>query len=299
MGMVSVTVSGSSLPAENGKEVASPGTFSWGGIFNTYFWADPEKQIVGVLMTQLYPFDHLSIREDFKRLTYEAFAGARPPDLDRPGSGFRSHAPWRHGLLQDRDAQRVPTFTARKGPGSRASWTRTAGTGFPTVRANKAKGEYRGLPKCGHADQATSIAAMVTGSTRPRMFSRAASPCGRRPCPRSSPRPPTRRRPACGISIPTHATMTLLRIDLPTYWFLYEGYPGGKLQAAKDFVIRPDGTKQRSTSVVGGRSVGLFWDGRDSGWFRLRQSPGSRRRARPIPMSLGRSRKRRTARFRT
>jgi hypothetical protein len=42
---------------------------------------------------------------------------------------------------------------------------------------------------------------------------------------------------------PTHATMTLQRIDQPTYWFLYEGTPGGKLDADKDFVIRPDGAK--------------------------------------------------------
>ena len=33
------------------------------------------------------------------------------------------------------------------------------------------------------------------------------------------------------------------RIGQPTYWFLYEGTPGGKLDAGKDFVIRPDGTK--------------------------------------------------------
>jgi hypothetical protein len=37
--------------------------------------------------------------------------------------------------------------------------------------------------------------------------------------------------------------MTLLRIGQPTFWFLYEGTPGGKLDAGKDFVIRPDGTK--------------------------------------------------------
>ncbi len=42
---------------------------------------------------------------------------------------------------------------------------------------------------------------------------------------------------------PTHATMTLLRIDLPTFWFLYEGTPGGNFEPAKDFVIRPDGRK--------------------------------------------------------
>jgi hypothetical protein len=37
--------------------------------------------------------------------------------------------------------------------------------------------------------------------------------------------------------------MTLLKIDLPTFWFLYEGTPGGALDAKGDFVIRPDGRK--------------------------------------------------------
>jgi CubicO group peptidase (beta-lactamase class C family) len=53
-------------------DVATAGTFSWGGIFNTYFWADPERRVIGILMTQIYPSDHLKLREDFKRLTYEA-----------------------------------------------------------------------------------------------------------------------------------------------------------------------------------------------------------------------------------
>ena len=30
---------------------------------------------------------------------------------------------------------------------------------------------------------------------------------------------------------------TLLKIDLPTYWFLYEGTPGGKLDAERDFDV--------------------------------------------------------------
>ena len=42
---------------------------------------------------------------------------------------------------------------------------------------------------------------------------------------------------------PAHATFTLQRIDLPTYWFLYEGTPSGKLDADKDFAIRSDGMK--------------------------------------------------------
>jgi hypothetical protein len=37
--------------------------------------------------------------------------------------------------------------------------------------------------------------------------------------------------------------MTLLRIATPTYWFLYEGTPGGRLDAKGDFVIRSDGSK--------------------------------------------------------
>ncbi len=53
-------------------DVASVGTFSWGGIFNTYFWADPDRQMIGILMTQVYPSDHLKLREETKRLAYEA-----------------------------------------------------------------------------------------------------------------------------------------------------------------------------------------------------------------------------------
>ncbi len=53
-------------------DVASVGTYSWGGIFNTYFWVDPERELFGILMTQLYPADHLKLHEEFKRLVYEA-----------------------------------------------------------------------------------------------------------------------------------------------------------------------------------------------------------------------------------
>ena len=38
---------------------------------------------------------------------------------------------------------------------------------------------------------------------------------------------------------PFFATVTLRKIKLPTYWFLYEGTPGGKLDPDGDFVVRP------------------------------------------------------------
>ncbi|HLY08607.1 MAG TPA: hypothetical protein VKW04_04775 [Planctomycetota bacterium] len=42
---------------------------------------------------------------------------------------------------------------------------------------------------------------------------------------------------------PTYATLTLRRIALPTYWFLYEGAPGGQLDAEHDQAIRPGGKR--------------------------------------------------------
>ena len=54
------------------KSPASVGSYSWGGIWNTFFWVDPEKQMVGVVMTQLYPFGHLSLWADFQKRAYEA-----------------------------------------------------------------------------------------------------------------------------------------------------------------------------------------------------------------------------------
>jgi len=50
----------------------SVGTFSWGGAFGTVFFVDPEQGVVGVMMCQIQPFEHLNIRRDFQTLTYAA-----------------------------------------------------------------------------------------------------------------------------------------------------------------------------------------------------------------------------------
>lgn len=64
------------------KNGASPGTFSWGGVFHTYFWADPKRDIAGVLMTQLFPFDHLTLWQDFQKAAYEGLGSSVAVDLD-------------------------------------------------------------------------------------------------------------------------------------------------------------------------------------------------------------------------
>ncbi len=40
-------------PGPNGR---SAGTFSWGGLYNTYYWLDPAKKVAGLIMTQILPF---------------------------------------------------------------------------------------------------------------------------------------------------------------------------------------------------------------------------------------------------
>ena len=48
------------------------GMFSWGGIYYTDFWVDPKHDVVGVMMTQVYPSDRLKLRDEFHRLVNEA-----------------------------------------------------------------------------------------------------------------------------------------------------------------------------------------------------------------------------------
>jgi CubicO group peptidase (beta-lactamase class C family) len=61
-------------PAGKDKTSMSPGSFSWGGFFHTFAWADPEKKLVGVFMTQLYPSGGTTIQTDFVKATYKALA---------------------------------------------------------------------------------------------------------------------------------------------------------------------------------------------------------------------------------
>jgi CubicO group peptidase (beta-lactamase class C family) len=58
------------LPGPNGR---SAGSLTWGGIFNTYYWLDPQKRIAGVFLTQLLPFaDHraVALYGEFERGVY-------------------------------------------------------------------------------------------------------------------------------------------------------------------------------------------------------------------------------------
>src|SRR6187399_1758418 len=52
----------------------SPGSLSWGGINNTFFWIDPTRGIAGVIMMQYLPFADakaLAVYDAFERGTYQ------------------------------------------------------------------------------------------------------------------------------------------------------------------------------------------------------------------------------------
>ena len=50
----------------------SQGAAHWGGAYCTLSWIDPQEQSVGILLTQVRPYSHLNIRQDFQSLTYQA-----------------------------------------------------------------------------------------------------------------------------------------------------------------------------------------------------------------------------------
>ena len=150
-------------------------------------------------------------------------------------------------LHGDMDCFKVETPTAtyvygKKGAGFASILDKDGHDWVSYHPGDKAKGEYHGLPKCGQptkffhcgygygmykTDNVFTSRVTVRSADHIRIESETAD-----------------KKTACAWDFyPAHATLTLLRIDLPTYWFLYEGTPGGKLDVDKDFVIRPDGTK--------------------------------------------------------
>jgi len=58
-------------PGPNGR---SPGSLTWGGIFNSYYWIDPIARVAGVIMTQFLPFADpraLALSGAFERAVYD------------------------------------------------------------------------------------------------------------------------------------------------------------------------------------------------------------------------------------
>ncbi len=56
------------INTEPGPAGRSAGSLAWAGLFNTYFWVDPNKRVTGTIMTQLLPFADAPGAEAFRRV---------------------------------------------------------------------------------------------------------------------------------------------------------------------------------------------------------------------------------------
>jgi hypothetical protein len=147
----------------------------------------------------------------------------------------------------DMDCFRVETPTVtyvlgKKGAGL-ASLIDKGGHDWISYRpGDKARGEYRGLPKCG---QPTKFFHCGYGYGQYKTDNVFASRITDQSPDHVRVESETRDGKTAGAwdFYPDRAMFTLVRMDQPTYWFLYEGTPGGKLDPRNDYVLRPDGTR--------------------------------------------------------
>lgn len=56
----------------------SEGSVYWGGAYCTIAWIDREQELVGILMTQVRPYSHINIRQDFQVLAHQALTELNP-----------------------------------------------------------------------------------------------------------------------------------------------------------------------------------------------------------------------------
>ena len=60
------------VDAESSPEPDNQGVFRWAGAANTFFWIDPEADLIGMVWTQLNPFAAYDLEREFQALVYGA-----------------------------------------------------------------------------------------------------------------------------------------------------------------------------------------------------------------------------------
>ena len=59
------------IAALNGTP-SSVGEYNWAGLHGTSFWIDPDEDLIGIFMVQIYPNREINFRGQFKNLVYQA-----------------------------------------------------------------------------------------------------------------------------------------------------------------------------------------------------------------------------------
>ena len=70
------------------QDALSIGSYTWGGANGTLYGADPVEDLIGILLIQIRPYDHLSIRPLFSNVVTQAvtdsFSDQKPIVMGRP-----------------------------------------------------------------------------------------------------------------------------------------------------------------------------------------------------------------------
>ncbi|WP_160716175.1 serine hydrolase domain-containing protein [Chitinophaga solisilvae] len=56
----------------SGVSLLPAGVFSWGGMFNTAYWADPKEKLIGIIYKNIWPTTHGELNDKYKVLVYQA-----------------------------------------------------------------------------------------------------------------------------------------------------------------------------------------------------------------------------------
>ena len=70
--------------AGKARDPLTPGTFSWGGAWGTIFWVDPIEEMIGIMMTQITSYRHLSVRQELGVTAMQSIIDSNGPLLGYP-----------------------------------------------------------------------------------------------------------------------------------------------------------------------------------------------------------------------
>jgi hypothetical protein len=173
-------------------------------------------------------------------------------------------------LFGDMECFRIETPTAtylygKRGAGFACILDREGHDWISYRHGGRARGEYRGLPKCGQPVKFFHCGYGFGQYTNDNGFTSTVTT--QEPGHVRVHSETKRGDAACDWDFfPTHATFTLPRCGTNAFWFLYEGTPGGELHATEDFVVRPDGTRTPLTEPWGGAAPWVVFGAKESPW---------------------------------
>jgi len=60
------------------RNVRNEGSFAWGGLFGTTYWADPKARLIGLIYTQQTPNSHVDFETKLEQVIYQSLKEPQP-----------------------------------------------------------------------------------------------------------------------------------------------------------------------------------------------------------------------------